>query len=85
MTVRRTPTFRRTPRPPTFSARLELQAAGGYLRIVAASKGAIDVPGCPDLRLDLDALWARVARLADPPAASKVTRLRKTAKKAPRR
>ena len=42
----------------------ELQAAGGYLRIVGASEGLIDVPGCPDFRLDLDALWAEVARLA---------------------
>jgi Uma2 family endonuclease len=63
----------------------ELQAAGGYLRIVSASGGAIDVPGCPELRIDLDALWAYLARLVDPPAVSKVTRLRRTAKKAPRR
>ena len=62
----------------------ELQAAGGYLRIVGASTGAIDVPGCPELRLDLDALWAHVARLVEPPTAAKVTKLRK-AKKAPRR
>jgi len=45
----------------------ELQAAGGYLRIVGASEGMIDVPGCPELRLDLDALWAHVARLAPAP------------------
>lgn len=63
----------------------ELQAAGGYLRIVGASAGTIDVPGCTDLRLNLDALWAHVARLVEPPGPSKVTRLRKTAKKAPRR
>jgi Uma2 family endonuclease len=46
----------------------ELQAAGGYLRIVGASSGVIDVPGCPDLRLDLDAMWAEVARLASAPS-----------------
>lgn len=46
----------------------ELQAAGGYLRIVGASGGVIDVPGCPDLRLDLDAMWAEVARLAPGPS-----------------
>src|SRR5262249_6879565 len=34
----------------------ELQSSGGYLRIVSASGGAIDVPGCPELRADLDAL-----------------------------
>jgi Uma2 family endonuclease len=45
----------------------ELQAAGGYLRIVGASEGVIDVPGCPGLHLDLDALWTEVGRL--PPAA----------------
>jgi Uma2 family endonuclease len=60
----------------------ELQPAGCYLRIVAASAGAIDVPGCPDLRIDLDALWAYVGRLGPAaPSAPKVTRLRKTAKK----
>ena len=41
----------------------ELQA-GGYLRVVAAAEGAVDVPGCAGLRLDLDALWAEVDRLA---------------------
>jgi Uma2 family endonuclease len=63
----------------------ELQPAGRYLWILGASSGAIDVPGCPELRLDLDALWAYVARLAKPKAASTVTRLRKVKKTAPRR
>ena len=69
------------------SARLveiyELQAGGGYLKVLAASTGTIAVPGCQDLVLDLDALWAHVARLA--PASGKVTTIRKTAKKAARR
>jgi Uma2 family endonuclease len=46
----------------------ELQSAGGYLRIVGASKGVIEAPGCPELRLDLDALWKAVGRLAQVPA-----------------
>jgi Uma2 family endonuclease len=44
----------------------ELQAARRYLRLGGASQGELDVPGCPGLRLDLDALWAQVARLAPP-------------------
>jgi Uma2 family endonuclease len=40
----------------------ELQAGAHYLRVRAASEGAIDVPGCEGLRLDLDALWAHVDR-----------------------
>ncbi len=40
----------------------ELQAGAHYLRVRAASEGAIDVPGCEGLRLDLDALWAYVDR-----------------------
>jgi Uma2 family endonuclease len=60
----------------------ELQPSGAYLRIVAASGGTIGVPGCPDLRIDRDAMWAHVAGLGPPtPPPSKVTRLRKTAKK----
>ncbi len=41
----------------------ELGTDGRYARAVGASEGAIDVPGCPELRLDLDALWAEVDRL----------------------
>jgi len=41
----------------------ELQA-GGYLRVLGASEGTVEVPGCAGLRLDLDALWAQVDRLA---------------------
>jgi Uma2 family endonuclease len=33
-----------------------------YQRILNASTGTIDVPGCQSLRLDLDALWACVER-----------------------
>lgn len=36
----------------------ELGAAKHYKRILAASTGIVEVPGCPGLRLDLDALWA---------------------------
>jgi Uma2 family endonuclease len=44
----------------------ELQPGGFYLRVLGASAGTIDVPGCADLRIDLDALWAYVARLGPP-------------------
>ena len=42
----------------------ELQAGARYLRVRAAAEGTLDVPGCTGLRLDLDALWAQVERLA---------------------
>lgn len=42
----------------------ELQTGGHYLRLVGISEGAIDVPGCEGLRLDLDALWAKLDRRA---------------------
>lgn len=41
----------------------ELGADGRYARALGASEGTIDVPGCAELRLDLDALWAEVDRL----------------------
>ncbi len=41
----------------------ELGADGRYVRALAAAEGTVDVPGCPELRLDLDALWAEVDRL----------------------
>jgi Uma2 family endonuclease len=60
----------------------ELQPGGRYLTIVGASGGTLAVPGCADLRIDLDAMWAHAADLGPPaPTASKVTKLRKTAKK----
>jgi len=41
-----------------------LELAGGrYQRVVSASKGTIDVPGCDGLRLDLDAMWAYADRV----------------------
>ena len=43
---------------------LELQAGGRYLSVLGASQGAFDVPGCDGLRLDLDALWGQIERLA---------------------
>jgi Uma2 family endonuclease len=41
----------------------ERQPGGQYLRIVEVGRGALDVPGCEGLRLDLDALWAKLAEL----------------------
>jgi Uma2 family endonuclease len=38
----------------------ELGPDGRYARALGAADGAVDVPGCPELRLDLDALWAEV-------------------------
>jgi Uma2 family endonuclease len=62
----------------------ELQPGSRYLRILGASGGTIDVPGCPELRLDLDAMWAHVARLAEPQTA-KVVRLPRAKKQAAKR
>jgi Uma2 family endonuclease len=42
----------------------ELQPGARYLRVLGGSEGTIDVPGCDGLRLDLDALWAKIDRLA---------------------
>lgn len=41
----------------------ELQAGARYLRVLGASEGDVDVPGCDGLRLNLDALWAEIDRL----------------------
>ena len=47
----------------------ELGTDRRYVRALGATSGVIDtVPGCPDFRLDLDDLWAYVARLAPPEA-----------------
>jgi len=44
-------------------------AAGRYVRALVGRRGRLDlVPGCPDLSLDLDALWAEVDELAIDPA-----------------
>lgn len=46
----------------------QLDPSGRYLRILGQTSGAIDdVPGCPGLRLDLDALWGELARLGPEP------------------
>ena len=42
----------------------ELRSDGRYARALAASSGTLDaIPGCPDLVLDLDELWARADEL----------------------
>lgn len=44
-------------------------ARGRYARALAATTGVIEqVPGCPGMRLDLDAMWAAAARLDGEPA-----------------
>jgi Uma2 family endonuclease len=42
----------------------ELDPQGRYARALGAASGAVDVPGCDGLRLDLDALWAQIDTLA---------------------
>jgi Uma2 family endonuclease len=42
----------------------ELGTDGRYVKAVGAAEGVVDpVPGCEGLTIDLDALWAEVARL----------------------
>lgn len=41
---------------------LALDDSGRFVEVLAVAEGAHDVPGCEDLRLDLDALWAEVDR-----------------------
>jgi Uma2 family endonuclease len=49
---------------------LELGNDRRYTHVLAAVEGSIAIPGCVDLTLDLDALWAEVERLG-PPASEK--------------
>jgi Uma2 family endonuclease len=43
----------------------ERNASGQYVKVVGATGGRVDpVPGCDGLTIDLDALWAELARLA---------------------
>jgi Uma2 family endonuclease len=44
---------------------LELRPRRKPIVVVSASSGTLTVPGCPGLRLDLDALWAEMDRLPD--------------------
>ncbi len=47
---------------------LEIHERGGdgrYVHALGATAGIIDIPGCPDLSLDLDALWRHVDELPD--------------------
>ena len=41
----------------------ELAKDRRYVRMLAAAEGSIPIPGCVDLTLDLDALWAELDRL----------------------
>lgn len=46
-------------------------AGGRYARALDAATGVVEqVPGCPGMRLDLDAIWAAAARLDGAPAAT---------------
>ena len=39
-------------------------AAGNYEKLIGVTSGVVDdVPGCTGLRIDVDALWAELARL----------------------
>jgi Uma2 family endonuclease len=42
----------------------ELDSTGRYARAIGASEGRLDsLPACPELVIDLDALWAEIDRL----------------------
>jgi hypothetical protein len=44
----------------------ERTQAGNYQKLVGVTSGKIDpVPGCAGLIVDVDALWAELARLSD--------------------
>lgn len=44
----------------------ELTAEGNYQKLVGITSGRVDaVPGCGGLSIDIDALWAEIARLGD--------------------
>ena len=42
---------------------LELGIDGRYIHMLTAEEGSVTIPGCVDFTLDLDALWAELARL----------------------
>jgi Uma2 family endonuclease len=45
----------------------ELSSDGRYIHAIGATDGVVNaVPGCPGLVVDLDALWADIARLGPP-------------------
>lgn len=48
---------------------LERDRSGQYVFRLTATEGVLKrIPGCAGLRLDIDALWANIARLEEPPA-----------------
>lgn len=49
---------------------VELDRGHRWTRVLTASAGAVEVPGCPELRIDLDTLWTEVDRLVGVGASS---------------
>lgn len=46
---------------------LRLGEDGHYALVVSAAEGAVDVPGCEGLRIDIDALWREVDDVHEEP------------------
>lgn len=42
-----------------------LNSDGHYMVEVSAGEGAVSIPGCPGLTLDLDALWRKMDSLLE--------------------
>ena len=61
----------------------ELDETKRYIRVLDASQGIVDAPGCPGLRVDVDELWAEIDRLG-PPASVATPPERKAKRARPR-